>query len=192
MRLPIVVALSLIAAGAAQGQGSDRSIDPGMTKAQVIEHLGQPAAQRSYDGKTYLLYPNHCKSCGMQDFVVLENDAVVDAVFRASSRHFTGNSSSPAALTPAEARVHASSTLTVQPPAPKAAVPAVSTEQAAPQAAPAASPAATPVATPAAAPAAPATTPAAAAPQTAVQPQAVPTTPPADSGAAADKPPRGT
>ena len=40
----------------------------------------------------------------MNDLVVLDNDKVVDAIFRDPNRHYTGKSSSPMALTPAEAQ----------------------------------------------------------------------------------------
>ncbi len=93
-------ACSLVAvtAGAQTPAGT---IDPGMTRVQVIERLGKPATVRTYQGSTYLLYPNKCgKSCGMQDLVILDHDAVVDAVFRSPSRHYSGTSSSPEATRP--------------------------------------------------------------------------------------------
>ena len=81
---------------------AQRSIDPGMTQAQVVERLGEPAAVRATGNFTYLFYKNGCaKQCGMDDIVLLENDAVVDAVFRAPERSYTGKSSSPRAI-PAE------------------------------------------------------------------------------------------
>jgi len=57
MRRPLVpVALAAVAlvALAARAQGHDNSIDPGMTKAQVIEHLGSPASVKTADTVTYL------------------------------------------------------------------------------------------------------------------------------------------
>jgi hypothetical protein len=41
------------------------------------------------------------RQCGIDDVVMLDNDAVVDAVFRAPERAYTGKSSSPHAI-PAE------------------------------------------------------------------------------------------
>jgi hypothetical protein len=102
-------AFSLVAsvAGAQTGTGTTSAaatpgtIDPGMSKAQVIERLGKPATVRDYQGTTYLLYPNACgKTCGMQDLVILDHDVVVDAVFRSPNRHYTGTSSSPDATKP--------------------------------------------------------------------------------------------
>jgi outer membrane protein assembly factor BamE (lipoprotein component of BamABCDE complex) len=102
----LLLALSLFAA-TSQAQtgvaiagttGADATIDPGMTKAQVIEKLGKPATVRNYQGSTYLMYSNKCgKTCGMQDIVILDHDVVVDAVFRSPNRHYTGTSSSPEA-----------------------------------------------------------------------------------------------
>lgn len=84
-----------VAASPALGQGPP-TIDPGMTQAQVVAKLGEPASTRSYDGHTYLLYKNGCeRSCGMSDLVVLDSDKVVDAIFRSNARRYSGTSSSP-------------------------------------------------------------------------------------------------
>jgi outer membrane biosynthesis protein TonB len=86
----------LLAPLTAQAQ---KSIDPGMTQAQVVERLGEPTALRTSGTFTYLFYKNGCgKECGMDDIVLLENDAVVDAVFRSPERAYTGKSSSPRAI----------------------------------------------------------------------------------------------
>jgi hypothetical protein len=97
-----LLALSFVAVTAhAQGAGATGAagtIDPGMSRAQVIERLGKPATVRNYQGSTYLMYSNSCgKACGMQDIVILDHDVVVDAVFRSPNRHYTGTSSSPEA-----------------------------------------------------------------------------------------------
>jgi hypothetical protein len=85
----------------AHAQTGAATIDPGMTRAQVIERLGKPATVRTYQGSTYLLYSNKCgKKCGMQDLVILDHDVVVDAVFRSPDRHYSGSSSSPEATAP--------------------------------------------------------------------------------------------
>ena len=111
MRRPLVLAAlcSLAASAAIAGpvfaQARDNSIDPGMSKAQVIDHLGPPQSAHTSDTLAYLYYKNGCeKTCGMSDLVVLSHDKVVDAIFRDPARHFTGQSSSPISLTPAEAR----------------------------------------------------------------------------------------
>ena len=81
------------------------TIDPGMTREQVVAKLGQPLSTRSYDGHTYMLYKNGCeKKCGMNDLVVLDSGKVVDAVFRSPARHYSGTSSSPKMIPAAEAR----------------------------------------------------------------------------------------
>ncbi|HEY4305581.1 MAG TPA: hypothetical protein VGM82_14000 [Gemmatimonadaceae bacterium] len=80
------------------------TIDPGMTQTQVIAKLGQPISTRSFQNFTYLFFRNGCeKKCGMNDIVTLDSGKVVDAVFRTSSRHYSGTSSSPRAIPAAEA-----------------------------------------------------------------------------------------
>ena len=88
-----------LCAGVVAAQQTPATIDPGMTRAQVVERLGQPLSARSFESFTYLLYKNGCeKKCGMNDLVVLDSGKVVDAVFRAPSRKYTGTSSSPRAI----------------------------------------------------------------------------------------------
>ena len=80
-------------------------IDPGMSKARVIALLGKPLVERTTGESAYLFYRNSCQeTCGMNDVVILQMDAVVDAIFRSSSRRFSGTSSSPRAIPAAEAR----------------------------------------------------------------------------------------
>lgn len=82
-------------------QSAARTVSPGMTKAQVIVALGQPATSRSVGEDTYLFYVNSCgKQCGMNDLVILHADSVSDAIFRSPDRHYSGKSSSPAAISP--------------------------------------------------------------------------------------------
>ena len=96
MRRILVVSLITLFAPALGAQTAGGTIDPGMTKAQVVENLGAPASERVAGKFTYLFYKNGCeKECGMSDLVVLKDDAVVDAVFRAGVRKYTGTSSSP-------------------------------------------------------------------------------------------------
>jgi hypothetical protein len=90
-------------AGSIGAQGV--TIDPGMTREQVVAKLGEPASVRTYDGHTYLHYKNGCeKTCGMSDLVVLDSGKVVDAVFRAAGRKYSGTSSSPRMISQAEAK----------------------------------------------------------------------------------------
>lgn len=77
------------------------SIDPGMSKAEVIERLGKPVGERQSGQYSYLFYRNGCEiKCGMQDLVILQDDMVIDAIFRSPNRTFTGASSSPMGVTP--------------------------------------------------------------------------------------------
>jgi hypothetical protein len=97
---PVVIALALLGAVAIPAP-AQAVIDPGMTREQVVERLGKPVGERTLGARTYLFYRNGCeRRCGMHDFVMLEEGAVTDAVFRASSRRYTGESSSPAGRTP--------------------------------------------------------------------------------------------
>jgi len=91
--------LSVVAALPAHAQTA--SIDPGMTRAQVIERLGTPVGERQSGAYIYMFYRNECAiRCGMQDLVILQDDAVVDAIFRSTKRTFNGASSSPTGVTP--------------------------------------------------------------------------------------------
>ena len=104
MRRVIVLSTALLIAIAAAGvQGAAaQSIDPGMTKSQVIERLGAPAAERTSGAYTYLFYQNGREyTVGMSDLVILQNGAVVDAIFRSAAREYTGRSSSPEGVMPA-------------------------------------------------------------------------------------------
>jgi outer membrane protein assembly factor BamE (lipoprotein component of BamABCDE complex) len=93
--------LMALAAGAVRPAAA-QSIDPGMTKAQVIERLGYPAAERTSGAFTYLFYQNgRERAVGMSDLVTLQNNAVVDAIFRSPERQYTGRSSSPEGVMPA-------------------------------------------------------------------------------------------
>lgn len=76
-------------------------IDPGMTREQVLERLGQPNGERTTGAYTYIFFRNGCeRTCGMSDLVILENGAVVDAIFRRAGRSFSGSSSSPTGTRP--------------------------------------------------------------------------------------------
>lgn len=96
-KLTFVALLAAAFAGHAQAQAA--SIDPGMTKEQVIARLGKPTSEHSSSTATYLYYSNgQEKKVGMSDMVALENGKVVDAVFRSPSRRYSGKSSSPVAI----------------------------------------------------------------------------------------------
>jgi hypothetical protein len=88
------------------------TIEPGMTRAQVVATLGEPLSARTYQGHTYLLYKNGCeRKCGMNDLVVLDSDKVIDAVFRARARRYSGTSSSPRMIPASDAKRGAGSPL---------------------------------------------------------------------------------
>jgi hypothetical protein len=90
---------------ASLGAQSNVTIDPGMTRDQVVAKLGEPLSARTYDSHTYMLYKNGCeKTCGMNDLVVLDSGKVVDAVFRATGRRYSGTSSSPRMISEVEAK----------------------------------------------------------------------------------------
>src|SRR6478752_7944511 len=104
MRL-LMTALLMGGMTASLGAQSGATIDPGMTRAQVVAKLGEPLSARTYQGHTYLLYKNGCeKKCGMNDLVVLDSGKVIDAVFRSPNRKYSGTSSSPRMIPQAEAR----------------------------------------------------------------------------------------
>jgi hypothetical protein len=77
-------------------QQAERTVSPGMSRAQVVAALGAPATLRTASEFTYMFYPNSCgRECGMNDLVILKHDSVTDAIFRSPNRHYTGTSSSP-------------------------------------------------------------------------------------------------
>ena len=99
MRHVHVLAAALVLASPLGAQAKPHTVSPGMTKAQVVTALGEPATSRTVSEETYMFYLNACgKKCGMNDLVVLHADTVVDAIFRSPDRHYTGKSSSPAAI----------------------------------------------------------------------------------------------
>ena len=109
MRAVITVLCMSALSASAIGAQTPATIDPGMTQEQVVATIGQPLSSRSYEGFTYLLYKNGCeKKCGMSDLVVLDSGKVVDAVFRARGRTYSGTSSSPKMISASEAK-HATS-----------------------------------------------------------------------------------
>ena len=101
----VAVIAGLTAGGAApagaQSPTQSVSVDPGMTRDQVIERLGEPSEESHAGSFTYLMYDNECgQKCGMDDLVILERGMVTDAIFRSGKRTYTGTSSSPRPLPP--------------------------------------------------------------------------------------------
>ena len=108
MRLLITLSL-LVYATMAGAQGA-ATISPGMSRAKVVATLGAPTTERTVAEFRYLFYTNSCgKECGMNDLVILRNDAVVDAIFRSPSRRYSGKSSSPAPVSAKDAAERAPS-----------------------------------------------------------------------------------
>ena len=98
-RLALTLCTALLVPAPLLAQG--RTIDPGMSRDQVLTELGPPVTERAAGRFVYLFYPNGCeRSCGMQDLVILKDGAVVDAIFRSQRRSYTGTSSSPSSAAP--------------------------------------------------------------------------------------------
>lgn len=72
------------------------TVDPGMSRDQVIATWGPPVAERANGPWTYLYFRNGCEvSCGTFDVVFLDSGQVVDAIVRGQGHHYSGVSSSP-------------------------------------------------------------------------------------------------
>jgi len=112
-------ALALFALSLPLGaQSSAKVVSPGMSRAKVVAVLGEPATERTVAEFKYLFYLNSCgKRCGMNDLVVLRGDSVVDAIFRSPTRRYTGTSSSPTPISPAQAAHQAGKPSRLTPPA---------------------------------------------------------------------------
>ncbi len=79
------------------------TIDPGMTRDQVISIWGEPVTERVNGNFGYMFYRNGCEiACGMYDTVLLEGNQVIDAVVRGAGHRYSGISSSPPGRTPEE------------------------------------------------------------------------------------------
>jgi hypothetical protein len=93
--------VAVVGLGATARAQPAATIDPGMTREQVVVHLGTPDGESHAGSFTYLFYENGCaQKCGIDDLVVLERNTVTDAIFRSPKRTYTGASSSPEALLP--------------------------------------------------------------------------------------------
>ena len=103
-RAMMLIAAMAVAAPVA-AQDAAVVIDPGMTRAEVVERLGKPLNERKSGEHVYLFYRNGCeKSCGMNDLVVLDDGKVSDAIFRSAGRRYSGTSSSPTGVKPARSK----------------------------------------------------------------------------------------
>jgi hypothetical protein len=72
------------------------TVNPGMSRDEVVGVWGPPVAERTLGEWTYLYFRNGCEaSCGTFDVVFLESGAVVNAIVRAPGHTFGGSSTSP-------------------------------------------------------------------------------------------------
>ena len=100
-RLTLLASLALAVAAPLRAQDAEQTIDPGMTRDEVVTHLGKPLNERKTGNAWFMFYRNGCeKTCGMNDLVILEDGKVVDAIFRSPSRHYSSASSSPTGVKP--------------------------------------------------------------------------------------------
>jgi len=72
------------------------TVDPGMTRDQVIAVWGEPMVERGSGNWVYLYFRNGCEvSCGTDDVVLFQDGQVVDAIVRGRGHTYSGVSSSP-------------------------------------------------------------------------------------------------
>lgn len=77
------------------------TVNPGMTRDDVVAVWGAPVTERTDGAWTYLYYRNGCEvSCGTFDVVFLENGEVVNAIVRGRGHTYGGTSTSPPGVTP--------------------------------------------------------------------------------------------
>lgn len=111
----MMLIVTLAAASPLIAQDGAVVIDPGMTRAEVVERLGKPLNERKTGAHTYLFYRNGCeRTCGMNDLVLLDDGKVSDAIFRSAGRHYSGASSSPNGVKPARSEGGAAGVATVR------------------------------------------------------------------------------
>jgi hypothetical protein len=104
--VPVVCCSLLLAAPIWAQQAGPTIIEPGMSQDQVVARLGHPVVERHDGAHTYLTFDNDCgKACGGDDLVILDNDAVVDAVFHTGRRQYAGTGS-PTTLTSGSGKPH--------------------------------------------------------------------------------------
>jgi len=72
------------------------TVNPGMTRDEVVAVWGEPVTERSSEEWTYLYYRNGCEvTCGTYDVVLFRDGQVADAIVRGSGHTYAGVSSSP-------------------------------------------------------------------------------------------------
>ncbi len=78
------------------------TVNPGMSRDDVVGVWGPTVAERTAGTFTYLYFRNGCElACGTFDVVFLENGQVVDAIVRGPGHTYSGQSSSPPGRTAA-------------------------------------------------------------------------------------------
>lgn len=104
----LVMALALAAAASVPSFAQDsaqatpsNAIRPGMSEADVRARWGEPLTVRRANEWTYLFYQSGVEHIHrFNDVVFLQNGQVVDAIVRAPSRSYLGQSSSPPTRAP--------------------------------------------------------------------------------------------
>jgi len=82
------------------------TVNPGMTRDDVVAVWGPPVVERQLGDWTYLYFRNGCeRRCGTFDVVLLQQGAVVDAIVRGAGHVYSGVSSSPPDRAPAPTNV---------------------------------------------------------------------------------------
>lgn len=77
------------------------TVNPRMTRDEVVAVWGAPATERTMGEWTYLYYRNGCEaSCGTFDVVFLYNGQVVNAIVRGRGHTYGGASTSPPGVVP--------------------------------------------------------------------------------------------
>jgi hypothetical protein len=72
------------------------TVQPGMSREEVIAVWGEPEAESGAGTRWYLYFRNGCEvTCGTFDVVFLDGGGVVDAIVRGQGHTYGGNSSSP-------------------------------------------------------------------------------------------------
>ena len=87
----VLLIVALCAAAPVGAQSDHRTIDAGMRRDEVVERFGLPAAEHVAGPLSFLFYEADCqRPCDAEDVVVLEDDAVVDALLLPPYRVYSG------------------------------------------------------------------------------------------------------
>ena len=87
----VLLIVALCAAAPVGAQSDHRTVDAGMHRSEVVERFGLPAAEHVAGSLSFLFYEADCqRPCDAEDVVVLEDDAVVDALLLPPYRVYSG------------------------------------------------------------------------------------------------------